>query len=378
MTNIDVATSTSTLTLDTNDSLLMDSIKSATDISEPGVFQTDFAFSKQELDQIESFSRKIDVTNHELVLQYGSTAQRKIAAFSDATLERVKTKDCGFTGEMLTTLIDELKSFSAENTNFSNKSTWRIRRMFSKLKAQYSRVSTNISEIVDRLEEHQLILMQDLKVLNGLYDRNQIYFKEVSMYIIAGQRQLDRLRKTRLQELHQVAENTPTLYNTQAYKEYADACERFERKLHDLLISRTVAMQFAAQIRLLQNSDSILLEKIQSTIVNTIPLWKNQMMITLGIANATNAMQTQRAVSNATNTLLHSNSNRLKKGAIELARESERGIIDIETLTRTNQILIDTITEVQQIQETGRKQRNSAEAEMLLMEKDLKQKLMKV
>ncbi len=377
MTNNDFATNP-TLTLELPDtSSPMDSIQNTTATTEPATAPPELAFSKQELAQIESFSKKIDITNHELVLQYGAAAQKKIAAFSDATLERVRTKDSGFAGEMLTDLISELQGFSTENTDFANKSAWRIRRMISKLKAQYSKVSTNITTIVDHLEEHQLTLMQDIKVLTGLYDRNQLYFKELSMYIMAGQRRLEYLRATRLQELRQVAENSPSLYNTQAYRDYADACDRFEKKLHDLLLSRTISMQFATQIRLLQNNDSILLEKIQSTIVNTIPLWTNQMVLALGIANATNAMRAQRAVTDVTNKLLRSNADRLKASTIELARESERGIVDIETLTQTNQMLIDTITEVQQIQAAGREQRNNAEAEMLLMEKNLKQKLLK-
>ena len=379
MTGIDFAPATApTVTLELTDtSSSMNSIQNTTEISEPTTPQIETAFSEQELAQIAAFSEKIDITDPELVLQYGVGAQKKIAAFSDVTLERVRTKDSGYIGEMLTDLIGELKGFSTENTNFAGKGAWKIRRMISRLKTQYSKVSTNVSTIVDHLEEHQLTLMQDIKVLTGLYDRNQLYFKELSMYIKAGQQRLAHLRATRLQELHQIAQTTSDPQAAQAYKDFADACDRFEKKLHDLLLSRTVALQFAAQIRLLQNNDSTLVDKIQSTIVNTIPLWKNQMVLALGIANATNAMRAQRAVTNMTNDLLRANADKLKAGTAEIARESERGIIDIETLTHTNQMLIDTITEVQQIQAEGREQRRNAEAELRLLEGNLKQQLLK-
>ncbi|MBO5179023.1 MAG: toxic anion resistance protein [Clostridia bacterium] len=380
MTGIDFASAPAapTVTLELTDtSSSMNSIQNTTDTTETVTPSIEPAFSEQELAQIASFSEKIDITNPELVLQYGAGAQKKIAAFSDTTLERVRTKDSGFVGDMLTDLIGELKGFSTENTNFKGKGTWRIRRMISKLKAQYSKVSTNVGEIVDHLEEHQLTLMDDIKVLNGLYDRNQLYFKELSMYIKAGQQRLEHLRATRLQELYDAAQSNSSPQAAQAYKDFADACNRFEKKLHDLLLSRTVAMQFAAQIRLLQNNDSILVDKIQSTIVNTIPLWKSQMVVALGLANATNAMRAQRSVTNMTNSLLRSNAEKLKTSTVEIARESERGIIDIETLVHTNQMLIDTITEVQQIQAEGREQRQNAEAELKLLEGNLKQQLLK-
>lgn len=353
-------------------------VENITDNSEttlPNIEQP--AFSEAEIAYIEDFSKKIDVTDPELILQYGAGAQKKIAAFSDTTLERVRTKDTGYVGDMLTDLIGELEGFSTEKTDFVGKSARKIRKMITNLRTRYSKVSTNITGIVDHLEEHQLTLMQDIKVLNGLYDRNQLYFKELSMYIMAGKKQLEHLRKTKLVELHEAAKANNDPQAAQAYKDFADACERFEKKLHDLLLSRTVAMQFAAQIRLLQNNDSILVDKIQSTIVNTIPLWKSQMVIALGIANSTNAMRAQRSVTNMTNRLLRSNADQLKTSTVEMAREAERGIIDIETLTHTNQMLIDTITEVQQIQSEGRQQRQNAEAELKLLEGNLKQQLLK-
>lgn len=377
MVSNEFASSTATVTLElpttSSSSIPTDT---STDNSENKSSEIDIAFSDRERAYIDDFSKKIDITDHELVLQYGASAQKKIAAFSDTTLERVRTKDAGYVGEMLTELIHELNGFSTEGTDFVGKSARKIRKMITNLRSRYSKVSTNIASIIDLLEEHQLTLMQDIKELNKLYKNNKLYFKELTMYIIAGQKQLEYLRKTRLIQLHEAAQKSNDPHDAQAYKDFADACDRFEKKLHDLLLSRTVSMQFAAQIRLLQNNDSILVDKIQSTIVNTIPLWKNQMVLALGIAHSTNAMRAQRSVTDMTNRLLRQNAANLKTSTVEMARESERGIIDIETLTQTNQMLIDTITEVQQIQANGREQRQNAESEMLLMEKNLKQKLL--
>ena len=377
MVSNEFASSTATVTLElpttSSSSIPTDT---STDNSENKSSEIDIAFSDKERAYIDEFSKKIDITDHELVLQYGASAQKKIAAFSDTTLERVRTKDAGYVGEMLTELIHELNGFSTEGTDFVGKSARKIRKMITNLRSRYSKVSTNIASIIDLLEEHQLTLMQDIKELNKLYKNNKLYFKELTMYIIAGQKQLEYLRQTKLVQLLEAAQKSNDPHDAQAYKDFADACDRFEKKLHDLLLSRTVSMQFAAQIRLLQNNDSILVDKIQSTIVNTIPLWKNQMVLALGIAHSTNAMRAQRSVTDMTNRLLRRNAANLKTSTIEMARESERGIIDIETLTQTNQMLIDTITEVQKIQSEGREQRKNAETEMLLMEKNLKQKLL--
>ena len=377
MVSNEFASSTATVTLElpttSSSSIPTDT---STDNSENKSSEIDIAFSDKERAYIDEFSKKIDITDHELVLQYGASAQKKIAAFSDTTLERVRTKDAGYVGEMLTELIHELNGFSTEGTDFVGKSARKIRKMITNLRSRYSKVSTNIASIIDLLEEHQLTLMQDIKELNKLYKNNKLYFKELTMYIIAGQKQLEYLRQTKLVQLLEAAQKSNDPHDAQAYKDFADACDRFEKKLHDLLLSRTVSMQFAAQIRLLQNNDSILVDKIQSTIVNTIPLWKNQMVLALGIAHSTNAMRAQRSVTDMTNRLLRRNAANLKTSTIEMARESERGIIDIETLTQTNQMLIDTITEVQKIQSEGREQRQNAETEMLLMEKNLKQKLL--
>lgn len=348
------------------------------DNSKNEIVEMEAAFSEKELAQIEAFTKQIDVTDNGLVLQYGAGAQKKIAAFSDTTLERVRTKDLGDAGGMLTDLIGELEDFSPDTAKFNNASLRKLKKLVSGLRTQYSKVSTNVERIVGHLEEHQLTLMQDLKMLDTLYVHNQHYFKELSMYILAGKKRLEELRATRLEELRIAAQNTSDHQAAMTYKDFADALERFDKKLHDLMLSRTVAMQMASQIRLLQGNDSLLIDKIQSTIVNTIPLWKSQMVIALGLANSMNAMRAQRSVTNMTNNLLRKNAENLKTGTVEVAREAERGIIDIETLVETNQKLIETITEVQQIQAEGREKRHNAEAELQLLERDLKNKLLEM
>lgn len=357
----------------TSDSPSLQSKRSAMDNS-----ALQLALTESERKTVAEFAKKIDITNPSIVLKYGSSAQKKIASFSDTTLEKVRTKDSGFAGEMLTNLINELNGFNSESTNFLGKSTRKIRKAIKNLQIRFCSISTNVASIVDKLEEHQLVLMQDIQTYSNLYERNQLYFKELSMYILAGQARLNELRKTKLKELHDKAVATNAPEDVQAYNDFNDACNRFEKKLYDLQLTRQVALQMAPQIRLLQNNDSILVDKIQSTIVNTIPLWKSQMLIALGLANAANALRTQQAVNNATNALLLKNAELLKQGTIEVAKESERGIIDIETLTQTNKELIDTISEVQQIQSTGREKRKNAEYELALMEKELKQKLLEL
>lgn len=346
------------------------------DSSESEIKQMESSFSAKELKQIDSLCEQIDITDTSLVLQYGIGAQKKISKFSDTALERVRTKDAGDVGEMLTNLINELNGFSTEDVDFSGKSSRWIKRMVKTLQVQFSKVSNNVSSVVSTLEEHQLVLMQDISTLEALYKRTQLYFKELSMYILAGKKRLKFLRETKLQELYNKAKATSDPSAAHLYKDFFDACERFEKKLYDLELSRNIAMQMASQIRLIQNNDSILLSKIQTIINNTIPLWKSQMIIALGLANSINALKAQREVTNMTNELLRSNAKKLKAGTIEIARESERGIIDIQTLTETNRMLVETITEVQNIQNNGREQRKSAETELMLMESDLKRKLL--
>lgn len=353
-------------------------VSSTPDNSETEIQRMESTFSEKELAQINALSEQIDITDTNLVLQYGGVTQKKIAKFSDTALQRVRTKDAGDVGEMLIGLIDELSGFSTEDMDFVKKSAWRIKRMIKNLQAQFSKVSTNVNTVITMLEEHQLILMQDISTLDKLYDRTLIYFKELSMYILAGKKRLQVLRETELQKLLSNAQSTSDPQAAHMYKDYADACDRFEKKLYDLELSRTVAMQMSSQIRLLQNNDAVLLEKIQTTINNTIPLWKSQMVIALGLANTANALRAQREVTNMTNSLLRQNAKNLKQATVDVARESERGIIDIETLTETNKMLIDTITEVQEIQANGREQRKSAENELQLMENELKRKLMNI
>lgn len=337
--------------------------------------QMESAFSQKELAQINSFCEQIDIANSHLVMQYGAAAQQKIANFSDTALAQVRNKDAGEVGDMLANLIDELNDFSTEDTNFIGKSVRKIRKIVSNLRTRFENVSANIEQIAGKLQEHQLVLMQDISTLEGLYKNNRRYFKELSMYILAGKKRLNFLRSTKLQELYVKAQNTTDQQVAHEYKDFADACDRFERKLHDLSLSRTVSIQMGTQIRLLQNNNSILAEKIRSTIVNTIPLWKSQMVIALGMANSMRAMEAQREVTNMTNSLLRSNAEKLKHATVEVAREAERGIIDIETLTETNKMLIDTITEVQDIQANGREQRKAAEDELRLLENDLMKRL---
>ncbi len=344
--------------------------------NQSAIAQMEATFSESELAQIDAFVEKIDITDSDVVLQYGSPAQRKVANFSNTTLERVRTRDLGDAGEMLTGLINELNDFSPDTEKIKSASIRKLRKMLLSMKTQYSKVSTNVDTIASSLEEHQLVLMQDLKVMDELYARNQLYFKELSMYILAGRKRLEQLRATRLAELRQIAESSNDALAIQQYNDFAAACDRFEKKLHDLNLSRTVALQMFPQIRMLQNTDTLLIDKIQSTIVNTIPLWKSQMVLALGIANSVKALRAQRSVTDMTNNLLRRNAESLKQGTIDVARESERGIIDIETLVKTNQDLIDTITEVQQIQANGRKQRRDAETQLQLLERDLKQKLL--
>ncbi len=346
------------------------------DNSKTEIEQMEAALSPESLRQVEALIPQIDVTQSNQVLLYGSSAQKKIADFSDETLSRVKNADLGDTGEMLTGLIGELEDFSPDTGKFAKAGKWKLSRLIKKLRVKYDNVAGNVESIVGHLEDHRNTLMQDMKTLEELYAHNQLYFKELSMYILAGKKRLAELRETTLEELRKAAEDTSDQQAAMAYKDFFDACERFEKKLHDLLLSRTVAMQMAAQIRLLQNNDHLLTEKIQSTIHNTIPLWKSQMVVALGIANSISAMNAQRSVTDMTNNLLRANAQNLKQGTIEVARESERGIIDIETLVETNKQLIDTINEVQQIQADGRDKRRNAEIELTNLERELKQKLL--
>ena len=329
---------------------------------------------------IEEFLTKLDVTNPDHVLLFGADAQKKIADFSDSALEAVKTQDTGEVGDMLVNLVTELKGFEADTEEPKG-----IMKLFSKaedrvekLKARYSKVSGNVENIANSLEGYQAQLLKDVAMFDRLYDKNSEYFRQLTLYIIAGDEKLARVRGGELKELMAIAEQSGDAMDAQKANDLAAQCDRFEKKLHDLKLTRQVSMQMAPQIRLLQNNDSLLVERIQSTLSNTLPLWKSQMVLALGLHHSQQALKAQTAVTNMTNELLRKNAETLKMGTIETAKEAERGIIDIETLVETNQSLIDTINEVMNIQQEGRSKRIEAEKTMYQMEAELKKKLLNV
>ena len=331
----------------------------------------------EERKMVEEFSNQIDLHNSNAILQYGVGTQKKMADFSGDALENVKTKDLGEVGEMLSGVVAELRDFDEEQKGFlgifkktSNK--------IDALKVKYSKAETNIARICDALEQHQVQLLKDVAVLDKMYDLNLTYFKELSMYILAGKKKLQKTRETELAELLAKARMSGLPEDAQAAKDLEALCDRFEKKIHDLELTRMVSIQTAPQIRLVQNSDTMMIEKIQSTVVNTIPLWKSQMVLALGVSHAEQASRAQREVSDMTNELLKRNAETLKIAAVESARESERGIVDMETLKNTNASLISTLDEVMKIQAEGRAKRRAAEIEMQNMENELKQKLLEI
>lgn len=331
----------------------------------------------EERKMVEDFSNQIDLHNSNAILQYGVGTQKKMADFSGDALENVKTKDLGEVGEMLSGVVAELRDFDEEQKGFlgifkktSNK--------IDALKVKYSKAETNIARICDALEQHQVQLLKDVAVLDKMYDLNLTYFKELSMYILAGKKKLQKTRETELAELLAKARMSGLPEDAQAAKDLEALCDRFEKKIHDLELTRMVSIQTAPQIRLVQNSDTMMIEKIQSTVVNTIPLWKSQMVLALGVSHAEQASRAQREVSDMTNELLKRNAETLKIAAVESARESERGIVDMETLKNTNASLISTLDEVMKIQAEGRAKRRAAEVEMQNMENELKQKLLEI
>ncbi len=337
-------------------------------------------FTPEEQKTIDEFSKKIDVTDTNLVFQYGAGAQQKIAQFSDSALASVQTKDLGEVGDMMANLVAELKGFDADPEEKKGLFGF-IRRNVDKmqlLKARYDEAEVNVNKIVSSLESHQVTLLKDIATLDQLYEMNLDYFKELSMYIAAGKKRLEEVRATDLAEATRRAEASGLAEDAQAAKDLADKCDRFEKKLYDLELTRNIAIQMGPQIRLIQNNDQVMAEKIQSTMVNTIPLWKSQMVIALGLHHAQEAMKAQRSVSDLTNDLLRSNAERLHTASVEVAKESERGIIDIETLTATNQRLIDTMDEVLAIQQDGREKRRAAEGELARIESELRSKLLEI
>jgi len=336
----------------------------------------------EELDVVNQFAAQIDVTNTASIIHYGAQAQQKVADFSDAALQSVKTSELGDAGEAVTQLIDQLEGFNnaIENVNsgFFGKLFRSTKRKIKNLSVKYDEVNNNVDKIVTTLEGHEVVLTKDVAVLDKLYDTNLVYFKELSMYILAGRKKLEEERATTLVELKKKAEESGLPEDAQKANDFASMCDRFEKKIYDLELSRTVSIQMAPQIRLIQNNDTQMSEKIQSTIVNTIPLWKSQMIIMLGLSHTEDALKAEQAVTDMTNELLKKNAEKLHQSTVAVAKENERGIIDIETLTATNKELIETLDEVLQIKVDGRAKRAAAEEELARIETELKAKLLEL
>ncbi|MDO5022722.1 MAG: toxic anion resistance protein [Eubacteriales bacterium] len=339
--------------------------------------QFEAALSDEEKKQVESFSKQIDLHNPEHVMLYGAEAQKKVSDFADTILADVKNKDTGDVGDMLGNLIGELKTFENSTEKPKGIKAWftNAEKHAHSVRAKFDSVNQNVENIASALENHQVQLLKDVSMLNTLYDKNLEYFKELTMYIAAGEKLLEEVRNTELKQLKEEAAKSGDALDAQKAADLDSACDRFEKKLHDLKLTRQVSLQMAPQIRLLQNNDSLLIERIQSTLVNTLPLWKNQMVLSLGLEHGRQAVRSQKAVTDMTNELLKKNAETLKMGTIETAKEAERGIVDISTLVETNQSLIDTMTEVARIQDEGRKQRKEAEATLVEIESNLKKYL---
>lgn len=332
----------------------------------------------EEQKMVDNFASQIDITNTQMVMQYGAGSQKKIADFSENALNNVRTKDMGEIGQMLADVVAELKDFDEEEEKgilgFFKKSGNKLENM----KVKYDKAEANVNRICKVMENHQITLLKDAAMLDKMYDLNLNYFKELSMYILAGKQKLEQARTQELASLLRKAEQSGLPEDTQAANDYASMCERFEKKIYDLELTRTISMQMAPQIRLIQSNDTAMSEKIQSTLVNTIPLWKSQMVIAIGLNHSSEAAKAQREVTDMTNALLKKNAEALKTATIETARESERGIVDIETLTATNKTLISTLDEVMKIQEDGRAKRRNAEQELGRIEEEMRQKLLAV
>lgn len=332
----------------------------------------------EEQKMVNDFAAKIDIENTNQILQYGAGTQKKMADFSDTALENVKTQDLGEIGELISNVVGELKDFDVQEEGkffgFFRKQTSKIEN----LKNKYDKAQANVEKITDSLQQHQVRLMKDSAMLDKMYEQNLNYFKELTMYILAGKKKLEETRNGKLAEMKNKAALSGLPEDAQAARDLDEKCSRFEKKLHDLELTRTIAMQTAPQIRLIQNNDTVMVEKIQTTIVNTIPLWKSQMVLALGIAHSAEAAQAQRQVTDITNELLRKNAEKLHMATVETAKESERGIVDLETLQKTNADLIQTLDDVMRIQMEGRQKRQAAEMEMHRMEEELKRKLLEI
>lgn len=336
-------------------------------------------FTPEEQQQIQAFAQQINISDSNMILQYGAGAQQKLADFSEKALENVKSQDLGEVGNMLTDVVAELKNFDVDNEKKGFLGLFhKGENKLETMKAKYDKTAVNVDKICDVLEEHQVRLLKDTAMLDQMYALNLTYYKELSMYIAAGKQKLEEVRNTQLKELMEKAQAGDNQVLAQEAKDLASYCDRFEKKLHDLELSRMISMQTAPQIRLIQNNNTMMVEKIQSTLVNTIPLWKNQMVIALGLEHAQRAAKAQNAVTDMTNELLKKNANALHEATVSTAKASERGIVDIETLTQTNAELVKTFDEVLQIQSEGRQKRLQAEADMVKMENELKQKLLEI
>ena len=338
----------------------------------------DSVLSDEERKMAEQFAQQIDLTDSSMILQYGAGTQKKMADFSESALENVRTKDLGEVGNLLSSVVQELKNFDEDEEKgffgFFKKQANKIQN----LKAKYAKAEANINEICKVLENHQVQLMKDIALLDKMYDLNLTYFKELTMYILAGKKKLREVREGELQTLVAKAQQSGLAEDAQAARDLDSLCQRFEKKIHDLELTRMISIQTAPQIRLVQGNDTVMTEKIQSTLVNTIPLWKSQMVLALGVAHSTQAAQAQREVTDMTNELLKKNAETLKMATVETAKESERGIVDMETLKATNQSLISTLDEVMNIQEEGRRKRREAEAEIIRLEAELKDKMLQI
>ena len=365
---------TPTLTLDP----FQEAPQVVTEVKKEEPMAEENVLSDEEKQIVAKFAEQIDLTNSQMILQYGAGTQKKMADFSETALENVKTKDRGEIGELLSGVVHELKDFDEEEEKgflgFFKKGANKITAM----KTKYAKAETNINQICKVLENHQVQLLKDVAILDKMYELNLTYFKELTMYIMAGKKKLEEVRNTTLASLLQKAQQSGLAEDAQAARDLESMCTRFEKKIHDLELTRQISLQTAPQIRLVQSNDTMMVEKIQSTVVNTIPLWKSQMVLALGVEHSAQAAEAQREVTDMTNTLLKKNAEKLKMATLDTARESERGIVDMETLKATNESLISTLDEVMHIQQEGREKRRAAEAEMLKLENDLKQKLLQI
>ena len=368
--------------MDTAPTLTLDPFSAAEEKQEPAVQEEpamdETILSEEERRMVDAFAQQIDLTNSAMILQYGAGTQKKMADFSASALGNVKSKDLGEVGDLLGGVVKELKDFDAEEEKGFLGIFKKASNKIDSMKTKYVKAEANVNQIVKVLESHQVQLMKDVAILDKMYELNLTYFKELSMYILAGKKKLNEVKNGQLAEMMAKAEASGLPEDAQAAKDLDSMCNRFEKKLHDLELTRMISIQTAPQIRLIQNNDTMMVEKIQSTVVNTIPLWKSQMVLTLGVQHSTQAAEAQRQVTDMTNELLRKNAEKLKMATVETAKESERGIVDMETLKATNESLIATFDEVMNIQREGRQKRQEAEAELQNMENELKAKLLQI